>query len=576
MRNGLSRLKIKSKIMTKQKREDELVFLPLGGSGEIGMNLNLFGFGPEHNRKWIIVDMGVTFGNADTPGVDIIMPNIDFIEENRKDILGIVLTHAHEDHMGALARLWDRIRCPVWATPFTMYLVKDRLAEVGLLDQVPLNVVELGGSIEIGPFEVDLITLTHSIPEPNALAIRTPLGTILHTGDWKIDEAPQIGAPVDEAALRKLGDEGVLTMICDSTNVFSPGEAGSEEGVREELNTLIAEYKGRGIAVASFASNVARMESVMMAAKMNGRSVCLMGRSMKRMTAAAKSVGLLADTGVLLTEDEAQSMSPGNVLYLCTGSQGEPRAALSRIAHGEHRTLKFKKGDVVIFSSKIIPGNEKGIFALQNALADDGVEIITEKMRDIHVSGHPCRDELAKMYEWVRPQTAVPVHGERRHLLEHAKLAKTLGVKRSLAPRNGEMILLAPKGPQVIDIVASGRLHQDGKDIVDASDDGLRLRRKMAFAGHVSVSLVVDSKGKLISGPEPRVSGFPEGHKGALMDDLLDSIADVAESAFHTLSPRAKKDEDAIEDRVAAKVKRMIRNRTGKRSLVEVTAHKVK
>ncbi|GGX57590.1 MBL fold hydrolase [Litorimonas cladophorae] len=562
--------------MTKNKNQDELVFLPLGGSGEIGMNLNMFGFGPEHNRKWIIVDIGVTFGNADTPGVDIIMPNIDFIEQNRKDILGIILTHAHEDHMGALARLWDRIRCPVWATPFTMYLVKDRLAEVGLLDDVPLNMVELGGKIEIGPFDIDLITLTHSIPEPNALAIRTPLGTILHTGDWKIDANPQIGEPVDEKALRALGDEGVLTMICDSTNVFSPGEAGSEEGVREELIKLIGEYKGKGIAVASFASNVARMESVMMAAKANNRSVCLMGRSMKRMTAAAKSIGLLSETGVLLSEDEAQAMSPGNVLYLCTGSQGEPRAALSRIAHGEHRTLKFKKGDVVVFSSKIIPGNEKGIFALQNALADDGVEIITEKMRDIHVSGHPCRDELARMYEWVRPQTAVPVHGERRHLLEHAKLAKTFGVKRTYAPRNGEMILLAPQGPEVIDIVASGRLHQDGKDIVGATDDGLRLRRKMAYAGHVSVSLVVDHKGKLISGPEPRVSGFPEGHKGKLMDQLLDAIADSAEAAFNSLAPRAKKDEDAIEDRVSAKVKRLVRDRTGKRALVEVVAHKVK
>jgi ribonuclease J len=562
--------------MTKNKNQDELVFLPLGGSGEIGMNLNMFGFGPEHNRKWIIVDIGVTFGNADTPGVDIIMPNIDFIEQNRKDILGIILTHAHEDHMGALARLWDRIRCPVWATPFTMYLVKDRLAEVGLLDEVPLNMVELGGKIEIGPFDIDLITLTHSIPEPNALAIRTPLGTILHTGDWKIDANPQIGEPVDEKALRALGDEGVLTMICDSTNVFSPGEAGSEEGVREELIKLIGEYKGKGIAVASFASNVARMESVMMAAKANNRSVCLMGRSMKRMTAAAKSIGLLSETGVLLSEDEAQAMSPGNVLYLCTGSQGEPRAALSRIAHGEHRTLKFKKGDVVVFSSKIIPGNEKGIFALQNALADDGVEIITEKMRDIHVSGHPCRDELARMYEWVRPQTAVPVHGERRHLLEHAKLAKTFGTKRTYAPRNGEMILLAPQGPEVIDIVASGRLHQDGKDIVGATDDGLRLRRKMAYAGHVSVSLVVDHKGKLISGPEPRVSGFPEGHKGKLMDQLLDAIADSAEAAFNSLAPRAKKDEDAIEDRVSAKVKRLVRDRTGKRALVEVVAHKVK
>jgi ribonuclease J len=562
--------------MTKQKREDEFVFLPLGGSGEIGMNLNLFGFGPEHDRKWIIVDIGVTFGGPDTPGVDIIMPDITFIEQNRKNILGIVLTHAHEDHMGALARLWDRIKCPVWATPFTMYLVRDRLAEAGLLHDVDLRTVELGGNIEIGPFEIDLITLTHSIPEPNALAIRTTLGTVLHTGDWKIDKAPQIGEPVDEAALRKLGDEGVLTMICDSTNVFSPGEAGSEEGVREELTKLISEYDGRGIAVASFASNVARLETVMMAAKENNRSVCLVGRSMHRMVAAAKSIGLLSQTGALLSEDEARDMPSGHVLFLCTGSQGEPRAALSRIAAGEHRTVKFSRGDVVIYSSKIIPGNEKGIFALQNALADEGIEIVTEKMRDIHVSGHPCRDELAQMYEWVRPQTAIPVHGERRHLLEHAKLAKTLGVKHSYAPRNGEMIKMSPKGVKVIDIVASGRLHQDGADIVSAQDEGLRLRRKMAYAGHVSVSLVMDAKGKLLSGPEPRISGFPEGPNGKFMDNLLDAVADVAEDAFENLSPRARKDEDIVEDKITGKIKRLLRNQTGKRAIVEVVVHRVK
>ena len=562
--------------MTKQNREDEFVFLPLGGSGEIGMNLNLFGFGPEHNRKWIIVDMGVTFGGPDTPGIDIIMPDIDFIEQHRHNVLGIILTHAHEDHMGALARLWDRIRCPVWATPFTMYLVKDRLAEAGILDDVPLNLVQLGGKIELGPFEIDLITLTHSIPEPNALAIRTSLGTVLHTGDWKIDPSPQIGDPVDEDALRKLGKEGVLAMICDSTNVFSPGMAGSEEGVRTELTKLISEYDGRGVAVASFASNVARLESVMMAARENNRSVCLMGRSMKRMTAAAKSIGLLSKTGALLSEDEAQAMPAAHVLYLCTGSQGEPRAALSRIANGEHRSVKFSKGDVVIFSSKIIPGNEKGIFALQNALADDGVEIITEKMRKIHVSGHPCRGELEQMYDWVEPEIAIPVHGERRHLLEHAKLAKNLGIKRAYPPRNGEMILLAPKGPKVVDIVASGRLHQDGHDIVSASDEGLRLRRKMGYAGHVSVSLVVNAKGKIVSGPEPRASGFPEGKNGALLDGLLDDVADVAEDAFYALKPSDKRDEEAIELKVAAKVKRLIRDRTGKRTLVEVVAHKVK
>ena len=562
--------------MKKPVSEDAFVFLPLGGSGEIGMNLNLFGFGPENDRKWIIVDMGVTFGGPDTPGIEIIMPDIEFIEQIRHNILGIVLTHAHEDHMGALARLWDKIRCPVWATPFTMYLVKDRLSEAEILDEVPLNLVQLGGKIKLGPFEIDLITLTHSIPEPNALAIRTPLGTVLHTGDWKIDPNPQIGDPVDEDALRKLGKAGVLAMICDSTNVFTPGEAGSEEGVRAELTKLIAEYDGRGVAVASFASNVARLESVMLAARENNRSVCLIGRSMKRMTAAAKSVGLLSKVGALLTEDEAQAMPSAHVLYLCTGSQGEPRAALSRIASGQHRSVKFHQGDVVIFSSKIIPGNEKGIFALQNALADDGVEIITEKMRPIHVSGHPCRDELTAMYDWVNPEIAIPVHGERRHLLEHAKLAKNLGIKHAYAPRNGEMIQIAPTGPQVVDIVASGRLHQDGNDIVSAHDEGLRLRRKMAYAGHISVGLVINSKGSLVAGPEPRISGFPEGKTGELIEDLLDDVAEVAEDTFDRITRRDRRDEEVVETKLASKIKRRVRERTGKRTIVEVIVHKVK
>ncbi len=557
-------------------KKNELVFLPLGGCGEIGMNLNLFGFGPADNRKWVIVDIGVTFGGADTPGIEIIMPDIEFIIERRDNLLGIILTHAHEDHMGALGRLWPQLRCPVYATPFTMYLVKDRLSEFGLLDDVELHEVPLKGKFDLGPFDFEFITMTHSIAEPNALAIRTELGTILHTGDWKIDEAPQIGEPVDAAALKAIGDDGVLAMICDSTNVFSPGYAGSEEGVRAELVKLIGEYDGKGVAVASFASNIARLESVMMAAKANERSVCLVGRSMQRMTGAAKSVGMLSDVGALVTEDEANSMPAANVLYLCTGSQGEPRAALSRIANGSHRNVKFHKGDVVIFSSKIIPGNEVGIFALQNALADDGVDIVTEKMRPIHVSGHPCREELKQMYKWVRPKIAVPVHGERRHLLEHAKLAKSLSPKFSIAPRNGEMIMLSDKGPAVIDIVPSGRLHQDGNAIISDNDEGLRLRKKMAYAGHVSVSLVVNSKAHLISGPEVRISGFPEGPDGQLLEEMIDLTADAAEDAFEDMAPRARRDEDLIEDRLRSKVKKFVKSYTGKRTHVEITAHKVK
>jgi len=563
--------------MKKSKKQgDEFVFLPLGGSGEIGMNLNAFGFGPEDNLQWVIVDIGVTFGGPDTPGVEIIMPDISFLEEQRGNILGIVLTHAHEDHMGALARLWPRLRCPVYATPFTMYLVKDRLGEFGLLDSVELRDVPLKGSFSLGPFDFDMITLTHSIPEPNALVIKTALGTVLHTGDWKIDPSPQIGEPVDEQALRELGKAGVTAMICDSTNVFTPGEAGSEEGVREELEKVIREYKGVGVAVAAFASNVARLESVMMAAKENDRSVCLVGRSMKRMVGAAKSVGLLKDVGALIGEEEASSMPSAHVLYLCTGSQGEPRAALSRIAAGQHRNVKFGEDDVVIFSSKIIPGNDKNIFALQNALADDGVHIVTEKDRPIHVSGHPCRDELTRMYDWVQPEIAIPVHGERRHLLEHARLAKSLGIKKAYPPKNGEMIRIAPNGPEVVDITPSGRLHQDGTAIVSSLDEGLRLRLKMAYAGHVSVSLVVDQKGRIVSGPEPRISGFPEGKDGEILDVLLDIVEDAAMEAYDDLSQRALKDEELIEEKLTSRIKRRVRERTDKRTIVEVIAHKVK
>lgn len=557
-------------------QKDEFVFLPLGGSGEIGMNLNLFGYGRPSKRKWVIVDIGVTFGNAETPGVDIIMPDTAYIEDHKHDLLGIVLTHAHEDHMGALARLWPRLRCPVYATPFTMWLVKDRLAEAGLLDEVELIEIPLKGSFDLGPFQFDLISLTHSIPEPNALAIRTDLGMVLHTGDWKIDPNPQIGEGVDEDALRAIGEEGVLAMICDSTNVFSPGFSGSEEGVRVELTKVIGEHKDRGMAVATFASNVARLQSIMYAAKENNRSVCLIGRSMKRMTAAAKAVGMLTDVGHLLSEDEASAMPAGHVLYLCTGSQGEPRAALSRIAEGSHRTVKFKSGDVVIFSSKIIPGNELGIFALQNALADDGVKIITEKDRPIHVSGHPNRDELKTMYDWVKPAVAIPVHGERRHLLEHARFAKTVGANMSIPGRNGEMIRLAPNGPKVVDIVPTGRLYEDGGKIVSSNDDGMRLRRKMAYAGHVAVSVVINDKGRLISGPEPRISGFPEGENGAVMDDLLDAVADTSEWAFNELAPRARKDLDAVEEKLRGRVKRVVRNMTNKRAIVEIHAHMVK
>ncbi len=446
--------------MKAPKPTDELVFLPLGGSGEIGMNLNAYGYGPPDDRKWIIVDIGVTFGGIETPGVELILPDATFLEGERDNILGIVLTHAHEDHIGALPWLWPKLRAPVYATPFTAALLRYKLKERGLLEKVKLTEIPLKGDLTLGPFEIEFVTLTHSIPEPNGLAIRTPLGLVWHTGDWKIDPDPLIGEVTDVATLRAMADEGVLAMVCDSTNVFVEGSAGSEADVRVRLTEVIAECKGR-VAVTAFASNVARVETVIHAAKAAGRTVCLVGRSMHRIVAAAQSVGLLADSPAFIDESEAGSLPDENILFLCTGSQGEARAALSRIASGEHRHVSLRAGDTVIFSSRIIPGNETEIFALQNKLMERHIEVITDKDEDVHVSGHPCRDELRQMYQWARPRIAIPVHGERRHLLEHEKFAHEMQVQQAIAPNNGDLIRLAPGPAKVIDEVPAGRLYLD-------------------------------------------------------------------------------------------------------------------
>lgn len=545
-----------------------LYFLPLGGSGEIGMNLNLYGYGPEENRKWIMVDCGVTFGDLTTPGIDIIMPDPDFIEERAHDLLAIVLTHAHEDHMGAVAHLWERFRCPIYATPFTAWLMVDRLKEKGLDKEAIVTVVPLDGHITLGPFDISFVTLTHSIPEPNGLAIRTPEGLILHTGDWKIDADPQIGKETDIGALTALGEEGVLAMVCDSTNVFTKGESGSEAGVRKSLVELVGELKGR-VAIASFASNVARMESAIVAAEANGRRVCMAGRSMLRMAAAAKAVGLLKNIKPFIDEDDAARFPAEKILYLCTGSQGEPRAALSRIARGDHRAIKLTSGDTVIFSSRVIPGNEASIFELQNMLSERGVDIITERERHVHVSGHPCRDELRQMYAWVKPRIAIPVHGERRHLVEHAAFAKSLQVPHALPGRNGDMIRITKDGASVVDEVKSGRLYVDGNLLSEAEETGIRERRSMALAGHVTVALVIDGQGGLISGPDVRVLGLPETRE-LTEDHWFDLIADTAESAFDRLKRRDRGDEAQVEEMVRRAVRRELNRIWGKKPQVDI------
>jgi len=550
----------------KKKTNDEFVFLPLGGSGEIGMNLNLYGYGPEANREWIVVDVGVTFGDLSTPGVDVIVPDPAFLEG--ETIRGIVLTHAHEDHIGALGWLWSRMKAPLYATPFTAFLIREKLREAGILDQVEIIEVPLGGTIDLGPFTVDFITMTHSIAEPNGLAIRTPLGTVLHTGDWKIDDEPIVGEVTDSGAISRLGDEGVLAMVCDSTNVFVEGSAGSEGGVRDALAALIGGLKGR-IAVGCFASNVARMDSVIRAAEAAGRRVSLAGRSMHRITSAAKHVGMMQDIKPFLSEQEARVWPADEILYLCTGSQGEARAALSRVAEGTHPYIKLSKGDHCIFSSRVIPGNELSIGRLQDKLTDRGVRIYTEKDHPgIHVSGHPCREELRQMYAWARPRIAVPTHGMRRHLAEHANLAKDIGVPETVTPRNGDMVRLAPGPAAIIDEVPSGRLYVDGGRLVTEQGEALHERRHASTNGVLIVSFAMDRRGKIVSDIDVRAIGLP-GDAQSPLGDALDDLAERAEQAVMKLKGPALEDEMVIEQAVSRALKKASQQIWDRRPIVE-------
>src|SRR6478672_3388423 len=445
-----------------ERDPDALFFVPLGGAGEIGMNLNVYGY----RGQWLIVDCGVTFGEEEhQPGVDVIMPEPACIIERKDQLLGIVATHAHEDHIGAIPYLWPQLQCPVWATPFTAALLRAKLIESGLAGQVRVTTVPMSGRFQIGPFDLELITLTHSIPEPNAVVIRTSAGTVLHTGDWKLDPEPLIGSPTDEDRLRQVGDEGVLAIVCDSTNALKPGSSGSEGELRQSLTDLIGRYDGR-VAVACFASNVARLSTISHAARANDRNVALVGRSLWRMDKAARENGYLADVPKFLTEDEAGYIPRDKVVLICTGSQGEPRAALARIARDDHPHIVLEEGDAVIFSSRIIPGNEKSIGRLHNALLRLGVEVVTDEDHFTHVSGHPYRDELVRMYQMVRPQVAIPVHGEARHLLGHAELARRCQVAQAVVVENGDMVRLDRGGAAIVDEVPSGRIANDGKTLL--------------------------------------------------------------------------------------------------------------
>src|SRR5271167_649982 len=539
-----------------------LFFVSLGGAGEIGMNLNLYGYAGD----WLILDCGVTFGDDSQPGLEVVMPDPAFIVERRDRLLGIVATHAHEDHIGAIPYLWTQLRCPVWATPFTASLLRAKLVEAGLADKVRINVVPMSGRFTIGPFDLELITLTHSIPEPNAVALRTPVGTVLHTGDWKFDPDPLIGSTSDEAALRRLGDDGVLAMIGDSTNALRPGTSGSEADLRRSLIDLVGRYDA-GVAVACFASTVARLETIARAATAHGREVALVGRSLWRIDKAARENGYLADLPRFLTEDEAGYIPRDRIVMICTGSQGEPRAALSRIARDDHPHVVLETGDVVIFSSRIIPGNEKPINRLQNALVRLGVEIVTEEDHFVHVSGHPARDELVRMYQMIRPQIAIPVHGEARHLIAHAQLAAECQVEQVLIIENGDMVRLASAGAAIVDQVPVGRLASDGKTLLPLNGAALKDRRRVVFNGSAVATLVVDRQGRLAAPPAIAVIGLVEPEA---VDDALPFLRAAVERSFDELPPPARRDDAVLSEAVRRSLRRVLNERFGKRPLIEI------
>ncbi len=509
--------------MSYKSHKEELLFLPLGGAGEIGMNMNLYGYGLPDKERWMIVDLGISFGDGTLPGVDVLLPDPTFIEERLDQLEAIILTHAHEDHLGAVAHLWRRLCCPVYATPFTADILKYKLLEVGLNQEVNINVIPLGGKLSIGPFNLELITLTHSIPEPNAIVIRTPVGTVLHTGDWKFDPDPVVGETSNEIALKKIGEEGTLAIVCDSTNVFTEGTSGSEGKLLQSLTKLISSFEGR-VFVSCFASNVARIQTIALAAKANDRSVVLAGRALWRFSEVGRAHGCLRNIPSFLDEDQAGFLPHDKTLVICTGSQGEPRAALSRVANGTHPRLTLDKGDAVIFSSRKIPGNEKSISLLHNQLIRAGAQVITEQDDFVHVSGHPAREELVRMYQHVRPTISIPVHGELRHMTEHANLAYKNQVKHTLIGENGSLMRIAPGEPKIVDHVHSGRLALEGNRLVPLQGELIRSRKRALWNGTAVLTIVMDKQGKLLSEPILTTTGILENGDNEFHNRVISEV----------------------------------------------------
>jgi len=545
----------------------QLVFVALGGLREIGLNCALYGFGPARRRKWMMVDLGLAFAGEEAPGVDLVMPDLSFVQAIKRDLAGIVITHAHEDHIGALAALWPSLGVPVYMTRFAAGLAEARrLGEPGA-PKIPIRIVPLGGRVEVGPFEVEFIPVAHSIPESAALAIRSPAGLVVHTGDWKIDPTPGVGAPTDEARLKALGDEGVLALVCDSTNVVRDGESPSEADVARTLRELVAEARGRVI-VTTFASNVARLRAAAEAGLAAGRQVLVMGRAMERVIAVARECGYLDGLPPFLSADPFERLPRDKVLALATGSQGEPRAALARMSTDEHPRASLAAGDRVIFSSRTIPGNERAVGRIINAFCERNVEVVTDRTRLVHVSGHPRRAELRRMYEWVRPQIAVPAHGEPLHLTEHTAFAKAQGVKEVVRPFNGDVIALEAGRARPIDRVTVGRRYRDGEILLPTGDECVAERRRLSFAGVVSVALALSDKGDLVGDPDVMIAGLPKSTRdGAGFDALVDA------AIFETIEslPRAKRrDADFVSTAIERAVRNSVHSVWGKRPTVHV------
>lgn len=547
--------------------QEELVFCPLGGVGEIGMNLALYGYGPANNRSWLLVDCGVSFPGPELPGVDLVLPDIRFITEHLPNLKGIVITHAHEDHFGALLDLWPMLRTEVWVTPFTAGLIEAKRESEVDAPEIPLRVFRAGDRFEIGPFGIEAIAVSHSIPEPVSLAITTPLGRVIHTGDWKIDPAPVLGPSTDEARFRALGDEGVLALICDSTNALREGDSPSEQDVGKGIREVIEQAPGR-VAITTFSSNVGRIRAIAEAARDAGRSVLVLGRSLQRVIDVAAELGYLDGLPPFLTEDQYEQIPREHVVVLCTGSQGEARAALAKLARQELRNVQLAPGDTVVFSSRVIPGNEKAIIGIKNLLIEQGVKVIEDSDALVHVSGHPRRNELRKMYEWVRPEILVPVHGEAAHLVAHGSLGAMCGIPQVAQVRDGEMLRLAPGPAEILERVHFGRIFKDGKVIGNDVEVGVRDRRKLSYAGHVAVNVVLDNHYNLAGDPDLVAIGVAEKDpQGRLMEQVM---LDAAIGAIESIPRKGRRNLDLVAEAVRRAVRASANEAWGKKPIVTV------